>query len=327
MKKKLIFLVFILLASIFFSLGFSGYESEFGYKALYEFLFLDISKDKYDMYYQIFVLYKAPRIVLAVLVGALLASSGAVVQSVFLNPLADPYIIGIASAATFGAVLAYILNLSEFFYGIFAFVFSVILSLVILFVYKKHQNIATLLILGIAISSFLSSFTSLFIYLIGQDSFKITAWLMGYLGSATWFKVLLVLLPTCFCIGFFYYKRYELDILLCGDEEAHSLGVNVFFSKVVFLLICSVAVAYSVAFCGMIGFVGLIIPHILRVFTRSSSNVILIPYASLVGAVFLLLCDDLARGLMYPVEIPIGVITAFFGAPFFIFLALRKTHA
>lgn len=327
MRTKLISLIIFLLLAIFLSLGFSGYESEFGYKALYDFLFTKLDNDTYNMYYDIFVLHKAPRIILAVLVGSLLASSGAVVQSVFLNPLADPYIIGIASAATFGAVIAYVLGLNEFFYGIFAFICSVILSIIILFVYRKHQSIATLLILGIAISSFLSSFTSLFIYLIGEDSFKITAWLMGYLGSATWFKVSLVFLPTVLCISFFYFKRFELDILLCGDEEAHSLGINVFFSKIVFLLICSVSVAYSVAFCGMIGFVGLIIPHILRIAFKTSSNVILIPFASIIGALFLLISDCFARGLMYPVEIPIGVITAFFGAPFFIYLALRRSHA
>ena len=312
-------LILLSLFVMLISLGLTGKESSYGYAKLLEFLKNPQDTTLYTMYMTI----KAPRIVLAFLVGALLASSGVVVQSVFLNPLADPYIIGIASAATFGAVLAYLIGLSDFYYGIFAFAASIALSLFILSLYRRGQSITTLLILGIAIAAFLGAFTSFAIYLIGQDSFKITAWMMGYLGSASWYKISLVIAPLIVCIAFFYYKRYELDILLCGDEEALSLGLNAQRLKKQLLITASLAVAYSVAFTGMIGFVGLIIPHILRLFLRTSSNALLIPASCFFGGIFLLCCDDLARSIIYPVEIPIGIITAFFGAPFFMFLALR----
>ena len=269
---------------------------------------------------------RLPRLVLGILIGALLATSGVVVQSVFLNPLADPYIIGIASAATFGAVIAYLLGLSDVFYGIFAFLAASGLSLVIFKLAAHTRSISTLLIVGIAVSSFLGAFTSFAVYLIGEDSFRITAWMMGYLGGANWQKIALLLPPLLFCMAYFYAKRHELNIILNGDEEAKSLGLNVEKSKKSLLIVSSLIIGFSVAFTGMIGFVGLIIPHTLRMALRTSSNAVLIPASALIGGVFLVFCDVIAKNALSPVEIPIGVVTSFFGAPFFLYLAFRK-HA
>ena len=269
---------------------------------------------------------RLPRLVLGILIGALLATSGVVVQSVFLNPLADPYIIGIASAATFGAVIAYLLGLSDVFYGIFAFLAASGLSLVIFKLAAHTRSISTLLIVGIAVSSFLGAFTSFAVYLIGEDSFRITAWMMGYLGGANWQKIALLLPPLLFCMAYFYAKRHELNIILNGDEEAKSLGLNVEKSKKSLLIASSLIIGFSVAFTGMIGFVGLIIPHTLRMALRTSSNAVLIPASALTGGVFLVFCDVIAKNALSPVEIPIGVVTSFFGAPFFLYLAFRK-HA
>ena len=269
---------------------------------------------------------RLPRLVLGILIGALLATSGVVVQSVFLNPLADPYIIGIASAATFGAVIAYLLGLSDVFYGIFAFLSASALSIVIFKLAAHTRSISTLLIVGIAVSSFLGAFTSFAVYLIGEDSFRITAWMMGYLGGANWQKIALLLPPLLFCMAYFYAKRHELNIILNGDEEAKSLGLNVEKSKKSLLIVSSLIIGFSVAFTGMIGFVGLIIPHTLRMALRTSSNAVLIPASALAGGLFLLFCDVIAKNALSPVEIPIGVVTSFFGAPFFLYLAFRK-HA
>ena len=269
---------------------------------------------------------RLPRLVLGILIGALLATSGVVVQSVFLNPLADPYIIGIASAATFGAVIAYLLGLSDVFYGIFAFLSASALSIVIFKLAAHTRSISTLLIVGIAVSSFLGAFTSFAVYLIGEDSFRITAWMMGYLGGANWQKIALLLPPLLFCMAYFYAKRHELNIILNGDEEAKSLGLNVEKSKKSLLIVSSLIIGFSVAFTGMIGFVGLIIPHTLRMALRTSSNAVLIPTSALAGGVFLVFCDVIAKNALSPVEIPIGVVTSFFGAPFFLYLAFRK-HA
>lgn len=269
---------------------------------------------------------RLPRIIMSVLIGMLLASSGTVVQTVFRNPLADPYIIGISASATFGAIIAFILELPDIMYGISGFITSVIVILIIFRLSKRKNgtDITSLLIIGIAISSFLGAFTSFSMYLIGQDSFKIVAWMMGYIGTSSWTKVSILLIPLVISVTYFYLKRYELDLLLSGDEEAHSLGLDVGKLKKNMLIISALIVGFSVAFTGMIGFVGLIAPHTIRLLTKSSSNVKLIPLATLGGGLFLLICDTIGRTILYPVEIPIGVVTAFFGAPFFLYLAMRK---
>lgn len=268
---------------------------------------------------------RLPRIIMSLLIGMMLASSGAVVQTVFQNPLADPYIIGIAASATFGAVIAFVLNLPDFMYGVLAFITCLANTLLIFKMAKKGNkvNVATLLIVGIAVSSFLGAFTSFAMYLIGEDSFKITMWMMGYLGNATWKRVIFILIPLVLSLIYFYSKRHELDALLSGDEEAHSLGVDVNRLKVRTLTVSALIVAFSVAFSGMIGFVGLIVPHTIRVIV-GPSNTKMLPSTILAGGFFLLICDTFGRIVLAPVEIPIGVITAFFGAPFFLYLALKN---
>ncbi|MGL5100503.1 MAG: FecCD family ABC transporter permease, partial [Fusobacteriaceae bacterium] len=193
---------------------------------------------------------RLPRIFMAVLIGMMLASSGVVVQAVFQNPLADPYIIGIAASATLGAVIAYIFNLPDIMYGVLAF-FSCLISTFIIFKLANNNgkvNITTLLIVGIAVSSFIGAFTSFSMYLIGEESFKITMWLMGYLGAGTWNKVFILIVPLALSLSYFYKKRTELDALLSGDEEAHSLGVDVQKLKIKILAVSAFIVAFSVAF-------------------------------------------------------------------------------
>lgn len=267
---------------------------------------------------------RLPRIVMALLIGMMLSSSGVVVQAVFQNPLADPYIIGIAASATFGAVIAYVFQLPDIFYGVLAFL-SCLISTFIIFKLSNRSGkveITTLLIVGIAVSAFIGAFTSFAMYLIGEESFKITMWLMGYLGGATWTKVSLLVLPLIFSLIFFYLQRNQLDALLSGDEEANSLGVDVHTLKAKILTVSALVVAFSVAFSGMIGFVGLIVPHSIRMLV-GPSNSRLIPNAALAGGFFLLICDTIGRLFLAPVEIPIGVVTAFFGAPFFLHLAFK----
>ncbi len=268
---------------------------------------------------------RLPRILMALLIGMMLASSGVVVQTVFQNPLADPYIIGIAASATLGAVMAFIFKMPDIMYGISAFV-SCLASTFIIFNLSNRGgkvNVTTLLIIGIAVSSFIGAMTSFAMYLIGEDSFKITMWLMGYLGNATWKKVGILLLPLILSLVFFFMNRSQLDALLSGDEEAHSLGIDVHKLKVRVLSVASLVVAFSVAFSGMIGFVGLIIPHSIRMIT-GPSNSKLLPNAALAGGFFLLICDTIGRMVLAPVEVPIGVVTAFFGAPFFLYLAFKS---
>jgi iron complex transport system permease protein len=271
---------------------------------------------------------RLPRVIMALMVGMMLSTSGTVVQAVFRNPLADPYIIGISAGAVAGAVLSYSLGLSELWYGINGFIIS-LCTAILLFRFAATGDgisVSTLLIVGVAVSSFLGAITSFAMYAIGEDSYRIIIWTMGYLGGATWKRVLLAFFPMLFAIALFIFRRHELDALMCSDEEAYSLGINVAALKRELLAVSALIVAFSVAFCGMIGFVGLIVPHALRMIV-GYSNTKLIGASAIGGALFLLFADIIARTLLSPTEIPIGVITAFAGAPFFIFLASRMRRS
>ncbi len=278
----------------------------------------------HELNMDIFFGLRVPRVCVPILVGMLLASSGVVVQSVFANPLADPYIIGVAASATLGAVIAYLLGLNDIYYGIFGFLASVSVSLVI-FAIGRQRDMATLLMLGVAISAFVGAFTTFAIYLIGEQSFKITAWLMGDFSSASWYRVGILCVPTLLCGWYFYSKRLELNILLHGDEEARSLGIHVGRLKIELLIAASFAVGFCVGMSGLIGFVGLIIPHILRLLLGNSNHAVVLPLSFLLGGLFLLACDTFGRSILFDgTAIPVGVITSFFGAPFFLYLALKR---
>ncbi|RAX57717.1 iron ABC transporter [Helicobacter monodelphidis] len=274
---------------------------------------------------QILLEARAPRILMAILIGSLLASSGVVIQSVFANPIADPYIIGIASSATLGAVIAYMLGLNDAFFGVMGFIFCAVFTLLI-FSISKGIGITTLLIIGIALSAFIGSFSTFYIYLIGEDSFRIVAWLMGDLGGSNWNRIFLLCIPLVLSIALFYYHRETLNILLSGDDEARSLGVDTLKIKKQLLIVASLSVGFCVGFSGIIGFVGLIVPHIIRIALGSSNHQFLLPLSFLVGGLFLLICDTLGRTIIAPTQIPIGVITAFIGSPIFLYLALKRGH-
>lgn len=267
---------------------------------------------------------RLPRLLMAILVGMMLSMAGTVAQAVFRNPLADPYIIGISAGAVAGAILAFFLGLPDVYYGIFAF-FTALATAFLIFRLagrKGKADTAMLLIVGIAVSSFLSALTSFVMYSAGEDSYRVMVWTMGYLGAATWGRVGLLVVPLIASSAYFLYLRQDIDALLMGDEEAYSLGIDVGKLKRRLLLVTSLIVSFSVAFTGMIGFVGLIVPHAIRLII-GNSHARLLPLAAFSGGVFLLFADTLARTLLAPTEIPIGVVTAFFGAPFFLVLAVR----
>jgi iron complex transport system permease protein len=267
---------------------------------------------------------RLPRIVMAFLAGMMLSTGGTISQAVFRNPLADPYIIGISSGAVAGVVLAFMLKLPDFYYGVFAF-FSASGAAFLIFrlsLRRGKTDTSLLLVIGVAVSAFLSALTSFSMYVAGQDSYRIVIWTMGYLGSASWRQILLLAIPFALGMGYFLYHRHDIDVLLLDDEEAHSLGIEVGRLKRGLLLTVSLMAAFSVAFTGMIGFVGLIVPHAMRLLVGNTHRR-LIPLAAYAGGAFLLFADILARTVIPPVEIPIGVVTAIFGSPVFLFLAIR----
>lgn len=268
--------------------------------------------------------FRLPRIVMAVLVGMMLASGGTIAQAAFRNPLADPYIVGISAGAVAGATLAFFLKLPDAYFGIFAFATALAAAFLIFSLagLRGKADTSTLLIVGIAVSSFLGAGTSFAMYAAGEDSFRVLVWTMGYLGGASWGKIGLLAVPLAVALAYFMYLRNDLDALAMGDEEAWSLGVDSGRLKRRLLAAVSLITAFSVAFSGMIGFVGLIVPHAVRM-VAGGNHGRLVPLAALAGGAFLLFADTLARTLLAPTEIPIGVVTALFGAPFFLYLAVR----
>lgn len=321
-KSIAIVSVGILIFLFCFSLFIGNYEIDF-IKGL-NLLLGNGNKDLLE--YKIIWNLRIPRAVMAIIIGMLLGSSGAITQTLFRNPMADPYIIGISASGTFGAVIAFLLGLSEVYFGVFGSIFSFITSLLIFKLSNSKRgslDLSTLLIIGIAISALLRAVISLVMYIVGEDSFRVVLWTMGYLGGADWKKIVILLVPLLFSLIYFYINRYNLDIILLSDEEAHSLGIDIKKFKYKVLMISTFMVGFSVAFTGMIGFVGLIIPHLVRIIF-GSSNIKLIPLSMLYGGLFLLLSDTISRGVLTTMEIPIGIVTAIFGAPFFIYLAFKN---
>ncbi|MBF8436167.1 iron ABC transporter permease [Halanaerobiaceae bacterium Z-7014] len=268
---------------------------------------------------------RLPRNIMALLVGATLATAGISMQGLFQNPLVSPYLLGISASASLGSVLAFTLGFSPSYYGLFAFILSMITAAIIYYFSKVNQrsSVTLLILLGIGLGALYSAISSFLIYYIGEDSFQVIVWLMGYLGDATWERIIYATPPIVMGIIILNCFGAELNIFMSGEEEAKYLGVNVERTKKIILGISTFIVSISVAYGGLISFVGLVIPHILRILVGNNHK-ILLPLSTLAGALFLLTADTVARTVISPVEIPIGVITSFIGGPFFIYLIIRR---
>ena len=271
---------------------------------------------------------RLPRILSAVFVGAGLAVAGAVFQALLMNPLADPYTLGVSTGAAFGASLSIYLTL------VLGYVFLPVLPTAFLFALltlflvnilanrSSGLNSSNLIIAGIIVGSVLSSGISLIKNAAGEDVAAIVFWLMGSLSARTWEHILLlaplVLIGTIIC---FYYSN-ELNLLCTGEENAQRLGVNVKQTRRILLFSASLITAACVSVSGIIGFVGLVIPHLIR-FGLSSNNRYLLPLSALLGGLLLMLADNFTR-LLFVNEIPVGVLTTLIGGPYFLFLFTRK---
>lgn len=268
---------------------------------------------------------RLPRVIIGVLVGSSLAASGCVMQGLFKNPLASPYVLGVASGASFGAALGLVLGLSLYSLPLTAFIFA---SLAVLLVYNIARinggiPTETLLLSGIAVGLFFSSLVSLLVYISGEKIYGIVFWTMGGLWASSWDKVIMMLPPIIIGIIVLFLFGRELNAMLLGEEQALHLGIEVKNLKKIILIFATLITAASISFVGTIGFVGLIIPHMMRIITGADHR-ILLPASTLFGGIFLVLADTLSRSIIYPTEIPVGIITAIFGVPFFIYLLRRK---
>jgi iron complex transport system permease protein len=267
---------------------------------------------------------RLPRAILAGFVGAGLSVSGATFQALLRNPLADPYILGVSSGAAVGAILAILLGLGTFSLGLpLASFLGALLTVLVVFYFGKqdgkiHPN--TLLLAGVIIGSFLSALIMFFISVSQKEELHtIIFWLMGDFSFSN-ARAILIIFPYILLGGILLYLRSRhLNLILSGEESAVQLGVNVEKLKLISYLSASLITAASVSVCGLIGFVGLIIPHSVRLIFGPDHR-LLIPASALIGASFLIASDTFARTVLAPTELPVGVITAAFGGPFFIYL-------
>jgi iron complex transport system permease protein len=282
---------------------------------------------------------RLPRVVLGLLVGATLALAGGTYQGVFRNPLADPYLLGVAAGAGLGATAA-IAAAHEFgttstlggghtpvavpaaaFAGALV---AVALTYALGASGGRYRTPATLILAGVAVTSFFTAGQAFLQQRYVQVIREVYSWIMGRLTVAGWHDVLLLLPYTVVMAALILAQRRQLDVLSVGDEEAASLGAHPQRTRIILIVAASLGTAAAVSVSGLIGFVGIIVPHTVRLLFGSSYRVIL-PLSMLFGAAFLALADLAARTLMPPNEIPIGVVTAFFGAPFFV-VVLRTSR-
>lgn len=279
---------------------------------------------------------RLPRIVASVFIGAALAASGVMYQGVFKNPMADSYILGVSSGAAVGASAAILAGAGVVFLElrliqVAAFVGAIFALLLVYNLARVGSRIPvdTLLLCGLAVNFFLFAVVGILEILAANRVENIIHWLMGGYSNVYWPSIWAILpfIVVGIAVAFFYVR--DLNLLAMGEETAHHLGVNVERSKKVLLVLSSLITAAAVSVCGLIGFVGLMIPHLTR-FVIGPDHRILLPASTIIGAIFLVLCDDLARVLssifisVSTRDWPVGIITMLFGAPFFIFLLKQK---
>lgn len=274
---------------------------------------------------------RMPRVVLAGLVGAALAIAGAAFQGLLKNPLADPYTLGVSSGASVGAVMTLFFGISIPFLGMFTLpVLSMIGALITMLavmgfarLVDRSMKMETVILTGIIFSSFLGSVISLMIALTGEELRQIIGWLLGSVSMRGWSYVQMAL--PFIIVGSFvlWLQRRELNAMLFGEERAQHLGVDVKKSKIAILIGGSVLTGSAVAVSGTIGFVGLVVPHMTRLVWGADHRHVL-PLSFINGAALLIVCDLVARTIISPTELPIGVITAFIGAPVFAFIFFRQ---
>jgi iron complex transport system permease protein len=271
---------------------------------------------------------RLPRILLGAVVGFALATAGTVMQGFFRNPMADPSIIGVSSGAAVGAVATIAFPLAlPFGLQTAAFVGALVAAFGVYLIATENGQtpVATLLLAGLAIQTFLGAIVSYMLLYSGESLEQAVLWLMGHLRFSSWADIEATLPVTAVVFVLLVVYARDLNVMLLGEDDASSLGINVERTKRLLLAGASIITAAGVAVAGVIGFVGLIIPHIMRLIVGPDHR-ILLPTSALAGSVFLVLADTVARS--GPAEVPVGIVTAAVGAPFFIFLLRRReVHA
>jgi iron complex transport system permease protein len=285
---------------------------------------------------RIFLNLRLPRAILCITVGASLAIGGALMQGLFRNPIVEPGLIGTSSGAAFGSALYFVLGAmfkwdgGEWTLPLAACLGAILSTLLVVLVSNSRQagksSIATILLTGIAINALFMSGVGFLAYIARDPQARsITFWGLGSLSGANWHSVFVTSLSTITCFWVSLRNAKHLNALMLGEEEAMLIGTNIKRVRITVLLLNVVVIAIATAFVGVISFVGLIVPHLLRIL-KGSDNRFLIPGSALLGGILLTLSDLVARMLLRPAELPIGIVTTVIGVPVFIFLLRKKNY-
>lgn len=323
MKKVSLFLFLIILLFFISSISvlFGGVKIKFE-----DIINVFFSSDKTSTIYTIIYEVRVPRILLGAIVGFCLAICGCVFQGILKNPMADNYTLGISGGAAFGCVFAIFLadKLPFFSLQLFAFLGAIISVFIIYFISDKLKfSISGLILTGIVMNFLFSSLVLFFFFIIkAEDLHSFILWLMGDLSGADISKIKISVPFIAMGILILILFLRDLNILSLGDEKAKTLGINPQMAKKILFVASSFVVSICVYHSGIIGFVGLIIPHIIRRIT-GPNNIVLVPASGLFGASFLVFCDTLSRTILAPQELPVGVVTGIFGSIFFLVLLFR----
>jgi iron complex transport system permease protein len=300
-------------------------------------IFIDILNGKEAVgtpFYDIIVLLRLPRIVLAVCIGMGLSVCGVVMQAIVRNPLADPYILGVSSGASLGATSAVLLGIGssfgENYVGFSAFLGAMFVAFLVLIIGNLGgaSSSVKLLLAGMALNAVCSAFSNFIVYFAGnmEGMQSITFWMLGSLAGAKWSN-LIVISPIIILITIFFSTQSRIfNLMLLDDEIAITLGRYLSIYRHIYLLLSSLLVGFCVYIAGMIGFIGLIIPHIIRILIGTDHKK-LIPISAMAGALFLLWADILCRSVLPRTDLPIGIFTSLIGAPCFVYLMIKKTYA
>lgn len=276
-------------------------------------------------------LVRLPRAILSSLVGASLALAGVVMQSLVKNPLADPYIMGISSGASLGATFALMLGVGASFgsnyVGICAFIGALISAMIVLIIgsYRQNKNASNLLLVGVALSSLGTSLSSFIVYISSnrEGMQTLNFWLLGSISGANW-ETISVLGPIVFFSLFiFSFQARILNLMLIGDHTARTLGRNIQHYRYLYVLLIAILIGFVVFSCGVIGFVGLIVPHMTRLIVGTNHRN-LIPFSIILGGIFMVCSDIVSRIIISGTDIPIGIVVSTVGAPVFLYLSMKQ---
>ena len=323
-KHPFIFLTAILILAAFTCVFIGAYQI-----SIADFIAANLNEQQSLVFYSI----RLPRILLAIIVGLSLAAAGASMQSLFRNPLSDPGLIGISSGAAFFVAIAIVVfpHLLAGKYGLYALnIFAFcggILTAILIFYFAKISgsfSVTYMLLAGIAINSLAGASIGFLTYLSDDEQLRsLVFWTMGNLSGAIWPEVIITGTITIPALVVLIKNSAKLNLLLLGDDNASYLGVDIIKLKKIIIICCSLLVGSAVSVSGVIGFVGLVVPHLVRL-SLGSDHRLLFPASALLGASLLLIADTLARSVVSPAEMPVGILTSIIGAPFFLLLIIKQ---